>query len=90
MLLLTYTRQFQKDLKKMQKRGKNLDKIKFIIQELACERKLADCFRDHKLAGNFLGRRECHIEPNWLIIYKLTSSEIIFERTGSHPDLFKK
>jgi len=89
MLQPTYTRQFQKDLKKMQKRGKNLDKIKSIIETLACEKILADCFRDHKLIGNYHGRRECHIEPNWLLIYKLTSQEIIFERTGSHSDLFK-
>jgi addiction module toxin, RelE/StbE family len=45
--------------------------------------------RDHPLVDNYVGRRECHIEPDWLLIYKLDGDEIIFERTGSHSDLFK-
>ena len=90
MLQPAYTRQFQKDLKKMQKRGKSLDRIKSIIETLVCEAPLEDRYRDHKLVGNYQGRRECHIEPDWLLIYKLNSLEIIFERTGSHSDLFKK
>ena len=90
MLQLSYTKQFQKDLKKNQKRGKNIDKIKLVIENLAYERKLDSRLKDHKLVGNYQDRRECHIEPDWLLIYKLTSQEIIFERTGSHSDLFKK
>jgi len=45
-------------------------------------------FKDHPLIGNYKDRRECHIEPDWLLIYKLIGSEIIFERTGTHTDLF--
>jgi len=82
MLQLSYTRQFQRDLKKIQKRGKDVDKIKCIIKNLARGRKLAPCFKNHKLVGKYQSRRECHIEPDWLLIYKLTSQEIIFERTG--------
>ncbi len=89
MLQLSYTKQFQRDLKKIKKRGKNVDKIKSTIENLVYKRKLADRFKDHKLIGNYQNRRECHIEPDWLLIYKLTSQEIIFERTGSHSDLFK-
>ena len=90
MLQIYYTKQFQKDLKKVQKRGKDIEKIKLVIENISCQRKLAACFKDHKLIGNYHDRRECHIEPDWLLVYKLTSQEIIFERTGSHSDLFKK
>lgn len=90
MLQVAYTRQFQRDLKKARKRGKNSDKIKYVIEKLVSQMPLEDSYKDHKLIGNYHGRRECHIEPDWLLIYKLTDAEIIFERTGSHSDLFTK
>jgi mRNA interferase YafQ len=90
MLQPAYTRQFQKDLKKIKKRGKDIDKIKTVIKKLAAQTPLEDRYRDHKLVGNYHGRRECHVEPDWLLVYKLNVLEIIFERTGSHSDLFKK
>jgi mRNA interferase YafQ len=83
-----FTRQFKKDLKRMKKRGKDPAKIKAIMSSLIDEEPLAKNHRDHSLVGNFQGRRECHIEPDWLLIYKLDDKEIIFERTGSHSDLF--
>ena len=89
MLNPTYNRQFEKDLKKMIKRGKTADKIKQIIQRLVQEEPLEPRHRDHKLVGNYRGRRECHIEPDWLLIYKVAAEEIIFERTGTHSDLFE-
>jgi mRNA interferase YafQ len=89
MLQVAYTRQFQRDLKKVRKRGKNPDKIKYVIEKLVSQMPLEDRYKDHKLTGNYQSRRECHIEPDWLLIYKLTDIEIIFERTGSHSDLFK-
>jgi mRNA interferase YafQ len=85
----SYTNQFQKDLKKMEKRGKALSKIKNVIRKLVNEERLDAQFKDHKLVGNYKGRRECHIESDWLIIYRLIDAEIIFERTGSHSDLFE-
>jgi mRNA interferase YafQ len=85
----SYTKQFAKDLKKMEKRGKSLEKIKLILKTLINEERLNAKYRDHKLLGNYKGRRECHIEPDWLLIYKITDSEIIFERTGIHSDLFE-
>lgn len=88
MLSPSYTRQFERDLKKMRKQGKKLEKIRTVIQKPVSEEQLALRYRDHKLTGNYKDRRECHIEPNWLLIYKLTDTEIIFERTGSHSDLF--
>lgn len=85
-----FTRQFDKDVKRMKKRGKKLEKIKIIIRSLIEEESLDPIHRDHKLIGNWQGRRECHIESDWLLIYKKEESRIIFERTGTHSDLFKK
>lgn len=88
MLKPAYTKQFSKDIKRMFKRGKSQEKIKTVITKLVNEERLNACYKDHKLIGNFKGRRECHIEPDWLLIYKTTEDEIIFERTGTHSDLF--
>ncbi len=69
-------------------RQKNMDKIKAIITALLDGKVLPQKLRDHSLTGNYQGRRECHIEFDWLLIYKLDGDRIIFERTGSHADLF--
>jgi mRNA interferase YafQ len=89
MLTPVYTRQFERDIKRVKKQGKNLEKIKIIIRTLLQEKPLDPIHRDHKLIGNYQGRRECHIESDWLLIYKIEVERIIFERTGSHSDLFK-
>ncbi len=84
-----YTKQFLKDVKLAGKRGKNPEKLKLIVRSLiACE-KLDPIHRDHGLIGDFANRRECHIESDWLIVYKLEDDAVVFERTGSHADLFK-
>ena len=88
MLTPAYTRQFERDSKRMKKQGKNLDKLKIIIRTLVAEESLDPIHRDHKLIGNWKGRRECHIESDWLLIYKTEIDRIIFERTGTHADLF--
>ena len=90
MLTPSYTRQFERDIKRMKKRDKNLDKLKIIIRSLVAEEPLDPIHRDHKLIGNWKGRRECHIESDWLLIYKTDLDYIIFERTGTHSDLFHK
>jgi mRNA interferase YafQ len=86
-----YTSRFEKDLKLAQKRGKDIEKLKFVIKTLIQGLKLPTKFRDHQLVGNYKDRRECHIESDWLLIYKVIKikKEIIFERTGSHSDLFR-
>ncbi len=89
MLKASYTRQFERDLKRMIKQGKKGDKIKMVIRKLLNEDKLESRYRDHKLVGSYKGRRECHIELDWLLIYKQSSEEIVFERTGTHADLFE-
>ncbi len=88
MLNLVYQHQFQKDVQRSQKRGKDLSKLKQVIQMLAEMQPLPLKYRDHRLLGEYKGRRECHIEPDWLLIYKLTEIEIVFERLGTHADLF--
>lgn len=90
MLIPAYTKQFERDTKRMKKRGKNLEKMKIIIRSLVTEDPLDDIHRDHKLIGDWKGRRECHIESDWLLIYKVESEHIVFERTGTHSDLFQK
>jgi len=87
---LAYTRQFQKDVRRAEKRGKNLDKLKLIVRSLAAGERLDPMHRDHRLIGQYTGRRECHIESDWLLIYKLQTDVIIFERTGTHSDLFEQ
>jgi len=83
-----FTKQFEKDLKKATKRGKNIDKIKIIIGTLVAGKQLDAIHKDHPLIGNFVARRECHIESDWLLIYRITGDSVFFERTGSHSDLF--
>ena len=85
-----YTKQFEKDLKLSKRRGKNLEKFKILAKTLIAEQKPDPIHRDHKLIGNYLGRRDCHIESDWLLIYKIDGKSIIFERMGTHSDLFKK
>ena len=84
-----YTTQFERDLRLMQRRGKDTGKLKTILTALINEEPLPERQRDHPLLGNYKGRRECHVEPDWLLIYKLVNNEIIFERTGTHGDLFE-
>lgn len=89
MRIPVYTNRFEKDLKLMIKRGSNPENIKTIMSKLIGEIPLERKHRDHLLIGNFKDRRECHIEPDWLLIYRVEESRIIFERTGTHADLFR-
>jgi mRNA interferase YafQ len=84
-----HTTQFERDLRLLQRRGKDIEKLKQVLTALINEEPLAERFLDHPLKGNFKNRRECHLEPDWLLIYKLNDDEIIFERTGAHSDLFE-
>ncbi|MDD4526950.1 MAG: type II toxin-antitoxin system YafQ family toxin [Candidatus Margulisbacteria bacterium] len=90
MLKPFFTGKFKKDFKFMiEKRKRNVSKIKTIITQLQNQELLETKHKDHKLMGDFEGRRECHIEPDWLLVYKIDKQTIIFERTGTHSDLFK-
>jgi mRNA interferase YafQ len=85
----SYTRQFERDVKRMRKRGQDLQKLGSVLSSLIAEEQLDERYKDHVLMGNYKGRRECHLEPDWLLVYKLASDEIVFERTGTHSDLFE-
>ena len=85
-----YTRQFERDLKLALRRGKNLEKFKIIARTLLAGQPLDPIHRDHRLVGNYAGRRDCQIESDWLLIYKIHGDHLIFERMGTHADLFKK
>jgi len=89
MYIPIYTKQFSKDVKRMQRQKKNLDKLKIVVRSLIAGEKLDPLHREHKLIGSYRGRRECHIEADWLLIYKVEGDQIIFERTGTHSDLFR-
>jgi mRNA interferase YafQ len=90
MLTPIYTKQFERDTRRMNKRGKNLEKLKIIIRSIVLEEALDAIHRDHKLIGNWKGRRECHIESDWLLVYMIGLDRVVFERTGTHSDLFEK
>ena len=84
------TNLFKRQVKLAKKRGLNIDKLQIVIQCLIKDSSLAAEYRDHKLVGNFGGCRECHIEPDWLLIYRFTNDgglELV--ETGSHADLFE-
>jgi mRNA interferase YafQ len=92
MLTLHTTSQFRKDEKLVRKRGLNTALLKSVIQTLLEEKPLAPKHKDHPLVGNYTGFRECHILPNWLLIYTVDKSRLILtaSRTGTHTDLFDK
>jgi mRNA interferase YafQ len=85
---LSQTHQFKKDIKQARKRGKDLAKLKTVIDLLLAKKPLPPKNRDHQLAGNWAGHRDCHIEPDWILIYQILDDEIRLERTGTHSDLF--
>ncbi len=88
-LSVHFTSRFGKDIKRCQKRNKNMTKLKTAIDLLSNKQPLAQQYKDHILVGNYAGARECHIEPDWLLIYVIDEKNITFARTGTHSDLFK-
>lgn len=85
---LSQTGCFKRDLKRMQKRGKNISRLKEIVGLLANGESLDPKHRDHALSGNWSGTRDCHIEPDWVLIYSFSEDSLRLERTGTHSDLF--
>jgi len=89
MKAIKYTSRFKKDVKRLKKSGKTFTSFKKVIEQLAQGETLALKYRDHKLIGEYKGSRECHIAPDWLLIYELTENELILIRSGAHAVLFK-
>ncbi|MEL6152666.1 MAG: type II toxin-antitoxin system YafQ family toxin [Bacteroidota bacterium] len=85
-----YTKRFQKDVEKAKKQGKNIQKLKAVLQLLVEGKPLPRKYSNHRLKGEYADCSECHIEPDWLLIYiKTTKTDITFVRTGSHAELFR-
>jgi mRNA interferase YafQ len=84
-----FHKQFKKDIKNCQKQGRDLNKIKDVIEQILIGKSLETKYRLHKLSGTYKDRFECHIQPDWLLIFKKDGNSIIFERTGSHSELFR-
>ena len=90
MLEIKQTSSFRKDLKLLMKRKYNMNLISEVVNKLASCQKLDEKYKDHELTGNFKGYRECHIQPDWLLIYKIDNKQLILTltRTGSNSNLF--
>jgi mRNA interferase YafQ len=88
MLTPDYTAQFKRDYKLSAKRGLDISLIDALIRDLADEKPLSEKHRDHPLKGDYAGCRECHIQPDWLLMYRIAGDKIIFVRTGTHSDIF--
>ena len=88
MLEVRYSTKFKRDFKVCAKRGYNLKRLQNVIDILRVPDSLPPKNRDHNLTGNYAGYRECHVEPDWLLIYQQTETELLLYRTGTHSDLF--
>ena len=86
------TSKFRKDLKQAKKKGLNIALLQKVVDDLAAGKKLEEHHHDPALVGEWISFRECHIQPDWLLIYKISGDTLILTlaRTGSHSDLFKK
>ncbi len=91
-LNIVLSNQFKKDLKTAAKRGYDIGLLETVVNTLAAQKPLPEKHRDHALTGDYIGFRECHILPDWLLIYRIDGDDLILflSRTGTHSDLFKK
>ena len=89
-LTLSTTTQFDRDLKRQVKRGKRMEKLHAVIDLLQTHQALPPSQRDHALTGDRKGWRDCHVEPDWVLIYKIKGGVLILGETGTHSDLFGK
>lgn len=92
MLTIKYQAVFKKDYKRVKKRGCDIKLLETVIEKLASEEPLEEKYKDHALSNNWKGFRECHITPDWLLVYQIKENELILTltRTGSHADIFGK
>jgi mRNA interferase YafQ len=88
-LRVQYATKFKRDYKKMKKQHKDMEKLRKIMRKLQNQEALDPKYNDHPLTGEFKDSRDCHIEPDWVLVYQVAGDTICFERTGSHSDLFR-
>ena len=81
--------QFKRDVKRAIKRGKDIEQLFSVVQDLAEDCHLAARYQDHPLKGQYKGKRDCHLDPDWVLIYAVLDNELVLYRTGSHGDLFR-
>lgn len=86
---IVWTGRFKKDYKRVKSRKKDLSDLQTVIETLVAGKPLPPRCKDHNLSGQWQRHRECHIAPDWLLIYRIDGDDLILERTGSHSDLFK-
>lgn len=85
----SYSAKFGRDVKRLQKRGKDFEKLKTLVKLLLAEVPLPPQYKDHPLKRNWSGYRDAHLEPDWVVIYSANSEKVHFERTGTHEELFE-
>jgi mRNA interferase YafQ len=85
---LKTTKRFERDLKRARKRGKQLEKLWTVVDRLLSNEPLEARYRTHALSGEWQSFRECHVEPDWLLIWRETEDQVVLVRTGTHSDLF--
>ena len=90
MYRIEFTAKMRRDAKRMEKRGKDMSKLETCLDLLASGEKMPDSYGDHPLFGNYRGNRECHLEPDWILIYRIQKNALVLvaTRTGTHADLF--
>ena len=85
-----YSKAFRKDFKRLERSGRyDLGELRAMVEALASDQSLSPARRDHALTGNWIGFRECHVRPDWLLIYRLEPERVVLVRTGSHAELFE-
>ena len=90
MLTIVYTNKMKRDVKRISKRGKDLTKLTVVLDLLVSEQTIPEKYHDHPLKGEMRGYRECHIEPDWLLVYRILQDQLVLlaAGTGTHSDLF--
>ncbi len=90
LLRIRQSTKFRRDIKRLSKQGADLSKLETAIKALVAKEPLEEKYRDHPLTGNWGGYRDCHLQPDWLLIYRVADDELQLARTGSHAELFGK
>ena len=89
-LTIRQSTRFRRDVKRLSRQGADLSKLESVIRTMVAQSPLDERLRDHVLTGNWGGYRDCHIQPDWLLLYRVVDDELQLARTGSHADLFGK